>query len=237
MLSAVIAVTLLVTLSDALVKEGQRYQPFLNFNTKTDDTYKVYGRTICERAASFASSKICGSSVNVTTTECKPVQYGQAAYIIKLDMRMTTGKSCEGVVIAVADPSKDQANGQMLLLSRGNCSDPDDYAFLKKLVISDPSQEYRLCQYVANVYAGMKEHESNGGDQRQEPDDPKEVPSHGDRFQEDQYHTKCAVKGDTVTLNMQIAQQICYGIIMKSQVAPEKHEIVHHGSCLTYERD
>ena len=216
------------TAEEASVTEGQRYQPFQHFTAKADDAFMVYAETVCKDAAAFASLRISATTGFVKTNVCQMHQHGASAYRVHVDFDMPNNRSCDDVVVVVTLHSKEQGQKQMAILSRGSCSQSDDYAFIKDLVDKDPSHEYRLCQYVANVAAWRHVH------QREEHDDGPAAP--GDRVidREPNYHIKCIVDGDTVTLDMQLMNEVCKGFVYKSQADPEKHEVVSRGSCMRY---
>ena len=206
--------------------------------TKTDDSFKTYGIGLCHKAAAHAAEQIGGIAISDSQARvfsCRVTQQSESAYLLWIDSlvpdtslppglpgRGVSGKLCSDILVAYVAETIGSPE-QQVILSRGNCSIPEDYAFLKSLYARkrSPDAKYRVCEYVAD-----KAHDHS-------------PPGLSAAEASAQHFAECAIDGDLFTLDVDYADgRICKNVVIRSQEetasSPELHEVISAGDCLHF---
>ena len=219
---------------------------------RSDDAFlKTVGAHLCQSATAFAIKRISAGMPHATPasrslaasaersadekkkegSDCHLSKESPAGYFVYLNARLPSEQLCTGVAVFVNLETRDSLEEKMLV-SRGNCSDPEDYAFLKRLNSKRQTEEskYRLCEYVAGQAMRVIKQRSTDDDNQDESDEEDE--DRNQRFEPNFHLSRCDVhdEEDLLTLDLHTTQQSWTGVVVRSREAqgdaqPESHEI------------
>ena len=114
--------------------------------------YQDVEELMCNKSLTFAGSILSSSSGEeghgLKMTDCHAIEQGFGGFLIRMDVDLPNGVSCDRVTIGHRLDTPDSME-QMMLISKGSCEEPEEFGFLRSLHDNKPDEaRHRLCNFI-----------------------------------------------------------------------------------------